>query len=139
MNRFWMRLNALALLSTAAFFDSTAGAAEIDVGIRKIGTESDTAVVIQKAPAPGITNPDYEIVSGNEEVSGDPAPGLSASRIAWKKECAEWKKEKRELNPGQVITLHCGNPTREKLPDGQISQKSVGTYKLRVRIREPKR
>jgi hypothetical protein len=113
-------------------------ATEVDVGIHKIHSETDSAVVIQKAPLPRLTNPDYEIVSGSEEIPGDPAPGLKESYASWKQACAEWKKEKRELNPGQVLTLHCGTPTRETQPDHQIVQKSTGSYKLRVKIRDSK-
>jgi len=84
---------------------------------------------------------DFEIVEDTDEVSGDPVGGTKESYASWKEACKEWKKEIKEANPGQVVTINCGSAKMEKDDTsgkgaGIYVYKSTGKYRLKVRIRD---
>ncbi len=107
----------------------------------------EKAVLIQTTNKPeklgiGQKPKDFEIVEDTDEVSGDPVAGVNESRKSWKEACAEWKKELKEANPGQVVTANCGTPKMDKNDDvagkgsGIYTWKSTAKYRLKVRIRD---
>jgi len=98
--------------------------------------EENDAVIIQRGKIPIVdVAKDFEVVSGSEEVIGDPEPGRKAGYASWKAACAEWKKELKELNKtNQVLTLNCNSPEFVQ-ENGNYTYKSQGSYKLRVRVR----
>lgn len=102
--------------------------------ISDIPTHEDTSVIIKK----GVTSfgPDFEIVSGVDEVAGDPLAGSKESHASWKLACENWKKETRELNKSnQVLSLNCNLPIPTRIEGGLNIYHSSASYKLRVRIR----
>lgn len=85
---------------------------------------------------------DFEIIEDTDEVAGDAVAGVNDSRKSWKEACAEWKKELKEQNPGQVVTATCGTPKMDKNDDvagkgsGLYTWKSTAKYRLKVRVRD---
>ncbi len=102
--------------------------------ISDIPTHEDTSVIIKKGVAS--FGPDFEIVSGVDEVAGDPLAGSKESHASWKVACENWKKETRELNKtNQVLSLNCNLPMPTRIEGGLNIYHSSASYKLRVRIR----
>lgn len=99
------------------------------------------AILIQKNPK-FIQPNDFEIVSGSDEVMGDPSAGHKDAYASWKTACADWKKDLRESNKeNSIVTLNCGSPKQEAQKDvsiGTYVYKSTGTYKIKVRVRAQK-
>ena len=105
------------------------------VKISNISTQEDTSVIIKKGAA--TCGPDYEVISGVDEVAGDPSMGVKESYSSWKAACEAWKKEVRELNKtNQVLSLNCSLPVQIRLSSGMNFYHSSATYKLRVQIRK---
>ncbi len=98
----------------------------------------DKAIVIQETTSKAI-QPDYEIVSGSEEIVGDPTTGTKmASYASWKAVCNAWKQDLKSLNGNNLISLNCGTANTSAMESGadMYITKSIGTYKTRVRIRD---
>lgn len=106
------------------------------------GNSGDSSVLIETTKNPKSLKHDFEIISGSEEISGDPTSGTKEARTSWKEACAEWKKELKENNKdGQVLVASCGPATFTKddtsgAGSGIYTYKSNGTYKIKVRIRD---
>ena len=78
--------------------------------------------------------PLFEITQGEEDLSGDGAPLLKDARNNWKKSCADWKKEFKDMNKlNQILTMNCGKQvcTTEAM---ETTCSSKATYKLKVRV-----
>lgn len=102
------------------------------MNVKDISTDDDTTIEIRKGKK---TDAQYEIVSGSEDISGDPAPLLKEARENWKKACADWKKETKEMNSdNKVITLNCGKMDCSTVAM-ESSCKSTGTHKIRVQVK----
>lgn len=115
----------LTLLSSAAWAQS--------VNVKDVDASSDTTIQIKKGTQ-NIDN-EYEIVAGEEDISGDPAALLKEARENWKKACNDWKKETKELNKeNMIITLSCGKMscTTQAM---ESSCSSKGTHKIRVKVK----
>jgi hypothetical protein len=103
--------------------------------------EKDSSVLIQTTKGAKV-HPDYEIMSGDEEISGDPTAGKNEAYKAWKEACAEWKKELKENNKdGQVLIASCGTAKFAKddsagAGSGVYIYRSDAKYKIRVRIKD---
>lgn len=115
----------LSLISFSAFAQ--------DVSVKGVDASEDTTIQIKK----GTQNIDkqFEIVEGNEEISGDPAPLLKDARENWKKACKEWQKDTKELNKdNQVLTLSCGkmNCTTAAM---ESTCNSTGAHKIKTKVR----
>lgn len=101
----------------------------------------DSSVLIQTTKGAKI-QPDYEIMSGDEEIAGEPIAGRAEAYKAWKEACAEWKKELKENNKdGQVLIANCGAAKFTKdesagAGSGLYVYRSEAKYKLRVRIKD---
>lgn len=116
---------------------SAARADKAKVKVSDIDTEQDTSIVIKKGPLANIVEqPEFEVVSGEQDIEGDPAANSVEARAGWKTACADWKKEVKELNKdNQVLALSCNSPSATLLDNGQRQMRSTGAYKLKVRIR----
>ncbi len=116
---------------------SAAHADKAKVKVSDIDTDQDTSIVIKKGPIANISElPEFEVVSGEQDIDGDPAANSGEARSSWKTACADWKKEIKELNKdNQVLTLSCNSPSSTLLDNGQRQMRSTGAYKLKVRIR----
>jgi hypothetical protein len=104
--------------------------------ITDLPTDSDTTISIKKGDSSTIFSPDYEVVSGDAAIDGDPDLLTKAARTNWKKACDDWKKEFRELNKeNQILAMSCGtsNCVSEK---GESFCRSTATYKLKVKIKK---
>jgi hypothetical protein len=110
-------------------------AEEPTLSVKGMPASQDSTITIRKGDA-AKTDPDYRIESGSEEISGDPVAGQQESYKSWKDACTEWKKEMREMNKATLIALNCGTPSASRDSSSRVTQKSTGTYKIKVRIRE---
>jgi hypothetical protein len=105
-----------------------------NIDIKDVKTDQDTTIQIKKGSGQDLTN-QYEIVSGQEEISGDPAPLLQTARENWKKACADWKKETKELNKdNSIISLNCGT-MQCSTAAMESSCKSTGLHKIKVQVK----
>lgn len=102
---------------------------------------ADSSVLIETTKNAKVRN-DYEIVSGDEEITGDPTAGNKEAYASWKEACKEWKKEIKENNKdGKVLVASCGTASFMKdstsgIGSGVYTYKSNGKYKVRVRLRD---
>lgn len=128
MNRFLLTcilslVSSWAVAQTAAIKDIPADGA------------ANTVISISKGTA-GSTEKEFEIVSGNGDVSGDSSPLVKAAKESWKKACTEWKTEVKDLNKeNSILALNCGSPNCKKEEHGSTCS-SVGIYQLKVRIKK---
>ena len=115
----------------------SARAQSADLKIKDVSTNENTAIFIEKNAERGQTRlpRDYEVITGEEEVIGDPSNIDDQARKNWKQACAEWQGQMKELNKGNILALSCGRPIKTK-DSFNISFESKGSYKLRVRIRD---
>jgi hypothetical protein len=104
--------------------------------ITDLPTDSDTTISIKKGDSSSkINSPDFEVISGDAAIDGDPDLLTKAARTNWKKACDDWKKEFRELNKeNQILAMSCGsaNCVSEK---AESFCRSTATYKLKVKIK----
>lgn len=117
---------------------SIAQAQKVGVNINDVNAEEGTTIEIKKGGAYGAivkpNEPLFEITQGEEDLSGDGAPLLKDARNNWKKSCADWKKEFKDMNKlNQILTMNCGKQvcTTEAM---ETTCSSKATYKLKVRI-----
>ncbi|MBS1983619.1 MAG: hypothetical protein JST16_05550 [Bdellovibrionales bacterium] len=129
-----LKICALASLLSLA---PTALAQRAAVGLTDIPASADgTSIVIRKGDQTTQNQPDYQIIEGREEIAGDPTADRKQALASWKEACAEWKSSLKDMNKGNIITLNCGVSTVEK-KEYLFTVQSVGTYRLRVRIKDP--
>ena len=119
------------ILSFSAFAETT-------IKEKMPDSNSDSSVLIERKVNPKIHN-DYEVVSEEQEIAGDPTAGTKEAYQAWKTACADWKKEVKENNAGnQIITLSCGTAAmiKDETGSGVYTYRSNGKSKIRVRLKE---
>jgi hypothetical protein len=105
--------------------------------VSRVSKAEDDALIIRKG-TPSSISPDYEVVSGENEIAGDPSPSLKESYALWKNACKEWKEETKKSNKdGQILSISCNTPAVVLYPNHQRAYRSVGNYKVRVKIRYP--
>ena len=120
----------LLSLSLHAFAEDVGYESEAEI---KTKAQPGTIISVQKGTIP--VNTDFSITEGNDEIEGDPSPLQSTARDNWKKECAEWKKELKDLNKeNQVLSMSCGSAKCAPTGTAQTLCKSNATYKLKVRV-----
>lgn len=101
--------------------------------IKDIPVDGDTTISIKKGDQ---TKTEFEVVTDQAQISGEPEILSKAARASWTKACAEWKKETRELNKdNQVLALNCGLPKCVKTDMTETVCTSDASYKLRVKVR----
>jgi hypothetical protein len=110
--------------------------APIHVACAEDAPQTDhTTVIVNHGAAIPDEQKDFEIVSGTDDVLGDPVSGRKDAYASWKSACSDWKKEMKEMNrANQLISLSCGAPGFSR-DNGFYTFKSQGTYRMRVRIR----
>lgn len=106
------------------------------VAVTGVPVDQDTTITVRKGEKARVLEPDYRIDSGSDEISGEPVAGQTESYDSWKKACADWKRDMREMNGKNLITLNCGTPRASRDSNLRVTQSSTGTYKMKVRIRE---
>lgn len=80
---------------------------------------------------------DFETITENNKIQGNPALSLTESRANWETACERWKKEIRELNKGhQILMTECGTPEEIQLKHSTRAFQSTGTLKLRVKTKD---
>jgi len=101
--------------------------------IKDIPTDGDTTISISKGKN---TQNEFQITEGTAEIAGEPELMTKAARSSWKTECADWKKEFKDLNKeNQILSMSCNNPTCAKNATSETVCTSQGTYKLKTKIR----
>jgi hypothetical protein len=111
--------------------------------IQKVSNEgAENSSVLVETTKNGKFRNDYEVVSGEEEISGDPTAGTKEAYASWKEACREWKKELKENNKdGQVLVSSCGTAKFTKdesagAGSGIYTYRSEGKYKVKTRLRD---
>ena len=124
---------------TALLIATTVHAQKAAVKLSDISTSDDTSIVIKKgAPDNAFVPPDYEVVADKDEINGEPNSDRKEAYASWKAACQEWKHSMREMNKDSTLmTLNCNAPSLQK-EEYLFNFKSMGTYKMRVRIRDKK-
>lgn len=129
----------IVVLMTSALLSGTALADKPKVKVSDIDGSQDTTISIRKGALPSEEKIRYEIISGTDELIGDPAAGKSNAYKAWKTACTEWKKDFREDNrENRILSISCGAAKispGESL--GEYVYKSMTSYRMRVRMEEP--
>jgi hypothetical protein len=128
------RYTALILLALG-LGASGAWAQRAGVKIDDINTDDETSIVIKKgaSAAAASSQCNFEVVSGDADISGDPEYGRKEAYGSWKLACDAWKKELRELNTSnQIVTMACSSPVQSK-ENNQFVYRSKGSYKIKVR------
>ncbi len=135
-------MKIFSLLALSAFLISSAFAENGTKIIHKTtADEGDSSVLIETKKNAKI-HPDFEIMSGDEEVAGDPTAGTKEAYSSWKEACKDWKKELKENNKdGKVLVSSCGTASFSKdetsgAGSGIYTYKSNAKYKVKVRIKD---
>jgi len=121
----------LPILSTLAVAQTA------DVKLKDMDATENTAIYIEKnSERNRLRDPDFEIVEGKEDIVGDPENLDATARKNWKAACNEWRADMKDLNKANsILSLACGIPVKAK-ETHNITYKSTGSYKMKVRIRE---
>jgi hypothetical protein len=129
------RLIILALLGISS---SIANAVETTIKLKGNFDEESSITVRKGSPAPSSSETsDFEMISGDEAVYGDPVLGQTESYASWKEACAIWKQEVKDLNKGnQIILINCNRPTSTSEKNGLVTHHSRGTYKIRIPLKK---
>lgn len=125
------------LLLCLCQFYGTAQGEETSVQVKtgeKLSSDSSDAITVKKGL---IREPDFEIINGESEIFGEPEMGLKEAFQTWKTACTAWKKEMKDQNTeNNILALNCNAPSATRDKVGSNIYRSVGTYKLKVRIRD---
>lgn len=145
MMRFVIRVMGLNVCTAAFFLAGVAGAQTASVKDIPLDQEGSTTITIEKGTAAGkssmkearpVGRPvENEVLDGTAEIEGDPAPLVKQAKENWKKACADWKAEVKDLNrENQVVMMNCSTPRCE--PDAHASTvcRSNATYKIRLKV-----
>lgn len=121
-----------ALLVSLALFSLTIQSQAQSVGIKDVPAGEDTTIEIKKGKN---TDKEFEIVTNEDEIEGEAAPLLKDARANWKKACADWKAELKDLNKeNQILSMSCG-----KMECSTVSMESTcrskTKYKAKVRVK----
>jgi len=117
------------------FLVPSAFAVKAAVKLEEINTSKDTTIEIKNGTKKDACV-EYEVVEGENEIPGHPAMVKSAAYENWVKACDSWKTSMREMNKdSKIITLNCNTALPLKDED-QTMYKSMGTYKIRIKIRD---
>lgn len=101
--------------------------------IKDIPLDKDTNISINTDPKKPTKT--YEIVDETSSLEGEPENLLKDARASWKKACADWKAESKELNKeNKIISLNCGNPTCASADAATTVCKSTAKMKVRVKV-----
>ncbi len=137
-----MKIFQIKKLTLVLTFTITALAAQLSwsqktqLKFDDIQAEQDTSITIKKGSKIEKQEPDFEVVTGNDEIIGDEEFDDKKALASWKEACDSWKKEIRELNTeNKVIFLSCGSRKKSKEKE-KTTYESKASYKIRVRIRE---
>lgn len=129
---------AAGCLGVAMFF---AGDLQADKTKISHTMDSDSGdILIQKNPAK--LQPQFEIITEEEEIEGEPGLGVKAARANWKEACNDWKKEIRSDHPkenkdSQLISVSCGSAKEQKGSTiGEYTFYSNGKYKIKTRTKD---
>lgn len=125
----------MCVLSSLFFLVNNGLAQKTQIKMDDIKTDENTTITVRKGDK-GSAEKNYEIISGNDEISGDEEFDPKKALASWKEACDSWKREIRELNTeNRILVLSCG--AKEKEVEGQKTlYKSDAHYKIRVKVRD---
>lgn len=102
------------------------------VGVKDIPAGDDTTIEIRKGKG---SDKEFEVVTDEDSIEGEAAPLLKEARSHWKRACAEWKSELKELNKdNQVLSMSCGTMQCSTVAM-ESTCRSTAKYKLKVRVK----
>jgi hypothetical protein len=133
---------SLVLSMASSFANPSQGGSKSGVRVHQSLPEGENSSVLIETTKNAKVRPDYEIVEGEDEISGDPTAGTKAAYASWKEACKEWKNELKENNKGdRVLVSNCGSASFQKddasgAGAGVYVYRSKAKYKIRVRIRD---
>jgi hypothetical protein len=103
------------------------------IGVKDIPADGDTTISVKKGSS--TTENKFEITSGEDDVEGDEATLIKDARVNWKKACAQWKKELKELNKdNQILTMNCGKMVCSTEGVESVCR-SKAAYKLKIQVK----
>ncbi len=127
-----IRTSMKALVMIAALGLSISAQAQ-SASIKDIPAEGDTTITVSKGK--NSTQNEFQITEGTGEIQGEPEVLTKEARASWKKACADWKQETKELNKeNHVMAFSCGTPKCAKNASLEYLCESTGTYKIKTRI-----
>ena len=101
------------------------------VEVEGIPAQENTTIEVRK----GSSDRNYDIVNGENDVEGDPSPLLNDAKTSWKKACADWKTEIKDLNKeNSILSLNCGKMRCASVAM-ETTCESKGTYKIKTKVR----
>ncbi len=101
--------------------------------VTDIPTDTSTTIHITKGAT---SDRDFDVLSSTAEITGDSDVLLKGAKNSWKKACADWKTEIKELNKdNSVLALNCNSPKCTAEQNGTTCV-STGSYQLKVRIKK---
>jgi hypothetical protein len=103
------------------------------VGVKDIpAANGNTTIEIKKGTK---LEKEFEIISDDADIEGDPAPLTKEARNNWKAACSQWKQEIKDLNKDNyVLSASCGSAECSTV-GMETKCSSVGKYKLKVRVK----
>ncbi len=125
--KLFIALMAFASISTSAWAQTAS--------IKDIPADgaSDTTISISKGKN---AQKEYEITEGSADIAGEPEILEKEARSSWKAQCADWKKEFREMNKDNtVVSMTCNQPACSKNSNSQSVCTSTATYKVKTKVR----
>ena len=75
---------------------------------------------------------EFQIIDEKSDLVSDPSPIKTGARKNWTKACDDWKKEMKELNGKNLLSLSCGSANCAAMTEGSYECKSTATYKIKV-------
>ena len=128
-----MKFQALAL----ALLFPVVGMAQVSVDNINAEQEGTTTIRIEKNrnDAPALApRPTWEVQEGSADVEGETSATARDAKSAWKKACADWKKEFREDNKeNKVLNVNCGSVSCGGEAGSKVCS-SKATYKIKTRM-----
>lgn len=104
--------------------------------IKDIPADQEGTTTISISKGDKKISQEFEITEGSSAVSGEPEVLQKEARNSWKKECADWKKELKELNKeNSILMMNCGQPDCAKTGMSETICKSEATYKIKVKMK----
>ena len=116
----------------------TVGAWAQNVSVKDIpADEKDTTIHIHKGEKKTHEcEPQYEVVTSEDEIGGDGDILKTKAKDSWKVACENWKNEIKNLNKeNRILFLSCGSPNCGREDNSYIC-KSKGTFKARVKLKD---
>jgi hypothetical protein len=114
---------------------------KVNTNMQDNSSDEGEAIVIRKEKIKDtqgsiVNEKKYQVVTETVEIEGEDSMTDAEALSSWKKACEDWKKETRELNPGNLIHINCGKRSKQSGEFAKKKYSSQGTFTARVQIRD---